>query len=471
MSDQLIGKSEVTWELVNALENLADAQQQCEAQFVAAVYHKRALDDRRVDVSKAFDACRKFECLDVDKMMEQKFVVTSQMIDAYRAELLGQTSAPVATGAMIYELADAQEPMGDDLKKVWVENTEELYTDSADELNDLSPHEGEEEDGLPEWAKLKADDGDWQPYDYSGKAPDNVVSVLYADGEVDDAAGAAWLMYEEVVSENIPKEDVIIGYKTSTDEKHLEAQPVEQEAEPAPAPETVDHFAQATAQIEASIDEREEAAASAYDVGQKVTFEDDDGATLSGEISKVSQDFSTHEPFYNIDVLNENGVRESYFQVDHDRVTPIEAQAETESTETEAEPDTAETMQAIAQAVEAVDAEPEEEQAVHVFGEGEVQTFGEEGVFTEQPETASDDVEAAIDAAPPAAIPIPSKTPVGPTVGVMLDPIDATGDYTQEEVQALSGFDPRTQSDDIAAKEPVAFVPHNPWAPTAKAEG
>ena len=54
---------------------------------------------------------------------------------------------------------------------------------------------------------------------------------------------------------------------------------------------------------------------------------------------------------------------------------------------------------------------------------------------------------------------------------------DFTGDYTEEEIRAKSGFDPReNQPDDIAATERAEFdAPrrhaYNPWAPPAKAEG
>ena len=452
MTDQLIGKSEVTWELVNALENLADAQQQCEAQFVAAIYHKRALDDRRVDVSKAFDACRKFECLDVDKMMEQKFVVTSQMIDAYRAELLGQTSAPVSA--------------------------------DADELNDLTPHEGEEEGDppMPEGEGWKRNAGE-QPFE------DEVLAeVVLSDGsyDIDWSGDLYWhcdcaqmtpiIWYRKAPQEATQSETEQSDGMGSQEVAEASQDVPETESEaiqPAPAPETFDHAAEATAQIEASIDEREEAAAPAYDVGQKVTFEDDDGATLSGEISKVSQDFSTHEPFYNIDVLNENGVRESYFQVDHDRVTPIEAQAETESIETEAQPLGFDLPEGAVKNGIGYDqytgwyadyTVPETGASGRVYatevGIGDFQldlnSHSEPSPHTEQPETVEAEPEA------PDEPKAERKT------------LDCTGDFTQEEIVAKSGFDPRVQSDDIAAAEREEFNRprvYNPWAPPAKAEG
>lgn len=97
--------------------------------------------------------------------------------------------------------------------------------------------------------------------------------------------------------------------------------------------ELIDHFAEVTAQIEASIDEREEAAASSYNVGQKVIFEGDNGEKLSGEITLVGQDYSSNDPWYNIKADD----TETYVQVAHDELTLVEDQAESESAETEAE--------------------------------------------------------------------------------------------------------------------------------------
>ena len=540
MSDELIGKSEVTWELVNALENLADAQQQCEAQFVAAIYHKRALDDRRVDVNKAFDACRKFECLDVDKMMEQKFVVTSQMIDDYRAELLGQTSAPVSA--------------------------------DADELNDLSPHEGEEDQacvrgiiipegftpwmgqyGLPadvdedddlemitangiihrqpayaltwKWAtevhtindivaykpfKFGEEEGDPQAYAETLMANAAEMGVEDAFKNLNKAAD---IMQDRAAEIDAPAYETVTGTEI--------AQPVEQEAEPdgvrlikenqerldrlvektgelvdhaaepAPAPERkfkagdrvrdklrsengtvtgytemgsvefqidgrnlpslageeeleliVDHAAEATAQIEAQAESEStepEAELPEFDEGDVVY-------TLGGE-KRIIKNYwpETDEDTESFDLIGEDGT--TYWDVSPDTLAIRSAQPQ--STEPDAASD------------ETVTEQPE--QTVHVFGEGEVQTFGEEGVFTEQPET------------PEPEFPSQPEEPKAERKSY-----DFTGDYTQEEVLAQSGnanFDPReNQPDDIAATERAEFdAPrrqfYNPWNTTAKAEG
>lgn len=450
------------------------------------------------------------------------------------------------------------------------------YKADADELNDLFPHEGEEEEDAfeslnkaadviwksaaeidaPAYETVTGTETDFPPMPEgegweknAGKQPFDAwveVDTVTFGGDTDTCDCGLYL-WEFQDSEN----DIAWYRKAQQDAPES----VEREAEPAPAPERkfkagdrvrcklrsengtvtgytemgsvefqidgrehtsvaaedelefiVDHAAEATAQIEASIDEREEAAASAYEVGQRVSFEDDDGAKLSGEITHVGQDYSSHEPWYNIKASD----GETYVQVDHDEVTLIEAQAEPESTETmeahqrfdrngtllkagdhvtssemnlsgildeweewrenlpvrdgvaitlvnpaqlekveaEAEPDTAETMQAIAEAVEAVDVE------------AQTPATPDETV-TEQPETVEAEPEA------PAEPKAERKS------------YDFTGDFTQEEILAQSGATApavQNQPDDIAATERAEFdAPrrqfYNPWNTTAKAEG
>ncbi len=465
MIDQNIGNPEITRKHLSQMQTFYEAQ-------LVAKRHYDALMTSLNPLQDAADVLRASGVVNVDALLSQPVSATKAMIDEMEAEAAlpdgferhasGRNPMPydedcTENVAVMFRdggIDDAHPPahwnkgpytyawgwVGHDESNIVAHKPPEGFSrhsdgkwraSDADELNDLSPHEGEEEDGLPHWAKLYSDDGDWTQYDYSGNVPDNVVSVLYADGEVDDASGAAWLLYEEVVSGNFPKEDVIIGYKLeTTEEKHLDAQTVEQE-QPAPAPETVDHAAEAAAQIEAQAEtESTEPEADHFVLdadGRELRV--GDSVIACSSVRGLSGAFEIEEIAGDV-VIGEAVMFTSRL------VQLVE----------KSEPDTAETMQAIGEAVEAVDAEPETPVAP-------------EDTVTEQPET------------PEPETPSQPEEPKAERKS-----FDFSNDFTQEEVLAQSGnanFSPReNQADDIAAAEREEFdALYNPWNTAAKAEG
>lgn len=521
MIDQNIGNPEIT------RKHLSEMQTFYEAQLVAK-RHYDALMTSLKPLQDAADVLRASGVVNVDALLSQPVSATKAMIDEMEAE--------------------------------------------ADELNDLTPHEGEEEaedlPPMPEGEGWKRNTGD-QPF-----TTGLLVEVFCRNGKFyrEDVSEFIW-----PVGENL--DDDIIWYR--------EAQPVEQEAEPAPAPEgfipweagpdplrefddfdykafskagakvwfafdsqqseynwnipwdeemwthedmpqegritalklpegyelvdaeggkvirKIDHAAEATAQIEASIDERP---LPEFDEGdrfeirgtQSVERNRTTGTVVSSKFQEWGQNY--------IYVVRRDGAEQDEELHPSVMFPIVEAQAEPQSTETEAEPDTAETMQAIAQAVEAVDAEPE---------------VATDETVTEQPETASDDVEEDEDPrwqADPSGkwteaykhgprgasdemietgdkvtcsdfegdrLVLETQWVVDEVIGwsLLLEGEDQMFDsescsLVEEKPEVIApvgsaNFDPRVQSDDIAAAEREEFNRprvHNPWF-TAKAEG
>ena len=432
-----IGNPEITRKHLSEMQTFYEAQLAAFRAFTALKASMKPLQD-------AADVLRDSGVVNVDALLSQPVSATKAMIDEMEAE--------------------------------------------ADELNDLTPHEGEEVDDAFENLTKAADimqeragEIDAPAYEAqvgtetdippmpegegwmrnTGEQPfagDVAVEVVLRDGTqylnngADDCGNFYWGRDDDYT---------VIWYR--------KAQPVEQEAEPAPAPEGFIPW-------EAGPDPFREMGRGATGVIAWYGY-CSDPAGLEGEANLGDSDYWEHKDdranwitalklpkgYELVDAEGGKVVR----KIDHaaEATAQIEAQAETDSAEPEAmievhliggqsigyidddEPDTAETMQAIAEAVEAVDDEPE------------APATPDETV-TEQPETVEPEPEA------------PSR----PEPKAERKSYDFTNDYTQEEVLAQSGnanFDPRPQSDDIAAAEREEFNSprvHNPWN-TAKAEG
>lgn len=248
MIDQNIGNPEIT------RKHLSEMQTFYEAQLVAK-HHYDALMTSLKPLQYAADVLRASGVVNVDALLSQPVSATKAMIDEMEAE------------------AD------------------------ADELNDLTPHEGEEEG---ETVNSEALD-----------------ELFEADGELYDA----------------------------------DAQPVEQEAEP--APEAVDHAAEATAQLEAQAETE-----STETEAETVTFDLPEGAKMTGTGYSSSggafADYVVPETGATGRVYATDGGVGSFQLAVHSHSEPL-----VHTDEPLSEDDTAETMQAIAQAVEAVEVEPE----------------------------------------------------------------------------------------------------------------
>lgn len=330
MIDQNIGNPEITRKHLSELQTFYEAQLVAKRHYDALMTSLKPLQD-------AADVLRASGVVNVDALLSQPVSATKAMIDEMESE------------------AD------------------------ADELNDLTPHEGEEEG---ETVNSEALD-----------------ELFEADGELYDA----------------------------------DAQSVEQEPEPAPAPELesprVDHAAEATAQIEAQAEpESTETEAELPEWALLTEEEKAEGwkqVEFTGEPPEGIEDWTQYEVLFG----NRCDIQYAGYSWGwHPRDVSI-SDADYTIIGYRLKPDTAETMQAIAEAVEAVDAEPE---------------AATDETVTEQPET--------VEAEP--------ETPDEPKAERKT--LDCTDDYTQEEIVAKSGFDPRVQSDDIAAAEREEFRAYNP---------
>ena len=352
-------------------------------------------------------------------------------------------------------------------------------------------------DALPAWSFLTATQKaeGWVQYNFDGAEPSNVASVLFADGSSKSNKAGHWRWANAERIWSAAPDFTIIGYKanvgvTNTADDELndltphegeeegecdcdasEAQPVEQEAEPERKFKVGDRVRDKlrsengtvtgytdSGNVEFLIDGREHTSIAAEDQLHSVdTLEEPIEAKphVEDAISEIEAQVES-EPQSTEPEAHQRFDRNGNLLKAGDRVTSSETNlsgildeweewrenlpvrdgvvitlvnpAQLEKVETEAEPGTAETMQAIAQAVEAVEAEPE---------------------TPSQPEELKAERKS----------------------------YDFTGDYTEEEIRAKSGFDPReSQPDDIAATERAEFdAPqrqfYNPWAKTEKAEG